>query len=218
MDSRNADQNRQGMESHDPRKNRAMAEGTTMIRRVLGPAKMRRTISRLLKRGVNFNDARGRRVVLLPHCALNQNSRVAGAAVRPAAMEDLIAGLLQHNIGIVQMPCPELILLGLDRAHLPISAELEKAESQAQLRRLALDLIDQITAYRRCGVAVLAILGKNGSPTCGVEKTWRRGVVPGTGVFIEVMRAQLQNHGLKVKILGIEDDNPDAVLSKLEGL
>jgi predicted secreted protein len=167
---------------------------------------------------VNFNDARGRRVVLLPHCALNQNSRVAGAAVRPAAMENLIAGLLQHNIGIIQMPCPELVLLGLDRAHLPIGAEIEKAESQAQLRRLALDLVEQIIAYRRCGVAVLAILGKNGSPTCGVETTWRCGVVPGTGAFIEEIRALLRNHRLKVKIIGIEDDNPEAVLSKLEGL
>jgi predicted secreted protein len=195
-----------------------VAEGNARIRRMLGPGKVRETISRLLRHGVNFNDARSRRVVLLPHCALNQNARVAGAAVRPAAMEDLIAGLLQRNIGITQMPCPELILLGLNRAHLRISAELEKAESQAQLRRLALDMVEQITAYRRCGVAVLAILGKNGSPTCGVEKTWCRGVVPGTGVFIEEMRAQLRNHGLNVRILGIEDDNPEAVLSKLEGL
>jgi predicted secreted protein len=218
MASSNADQNRQGMELHDQRMNQAVTEGTTMIRRILGRGKVRRTISRLLRRGVNFNDARGRRVVLLPHCALNQNSRVAGAAVRPAAMENLIAGLLQHNIGIIQMPCPEFILLGMDRAHLPISAELEKAASQAQLRRLALDLVEQITAYRRCGVEVLAILGKNGSPTCGVETTWRRGVVPGTGAFIEEMRALLRNHGLKVKIIGIEDDNPEAVLSKLEGL
>lgn len=218
MNSRNADQNRQVTESHNQGMNQAAAEGTTIIRRILGRGKVRRTISQLLRRGMNFNDARGRRVVLLPHCALNQNSRVAGAAVRPAAMESLIAGLLQHNIGIIQMPCPELILLGLDRAHLPISAELEKAESQAQLRRLALDLVEQITAYRRCGVAVLAILGKNGSPTCGVETTWRRGVVPGTGAFIEEIRALLRNHGLKVKIIGIEDDNPEAVLSKLEGL
>jgi len=218
MDSRNTDQNRQVTESHDQGMNQAVAEGTTMIRRILGLGKVRRTISRLLRRRMNFNDARGRRVVLVPHCALNQNSRVAGAAVRPAAMENLIADLLRHNIGIIQMPCPELMLLGLDRAHLPIGAELEKTESQARLRRLALDLVDQITAYRRCGVAVLAILGKNGSPTCGVETTWRFGVVPGTGVFIEEMRALLRNHGLKVKIVGIEDDNPEAVLSKLEGL
>lgn len=195
-----------------------MAEGTAAIRRMLGLGKVRRTFSRLLRRGLSFNDARSRRVVLLPHCALNQNSRAAGAAVQPAAMESLIASLLQKNIGIIQMPCPELMLLGLDRAHLPIGAELEKAESRAELSRLALDLVEQIIAYRRYGVEVLAILGKNGSPTCGVEKTWRRGVVPGTGVFIEEMRAVMRNHGLKVKMLGIEDNNPEAVLSKLEGL
>jgi hypothetical protein len=121
MGSRNADQNRQVTESQGQRMNQAVAEGTTMIRRILGLGKVRRTISRLLRRGMNFSDARGRRVVLVPHWALNQNSRVAGAAVRLAAMENLIAGLLQHNIGIIQMPCPELILLGLGRAR-PLAA------------------------------------------------------------------------------------------------
>jgi predicted secreted protein len=179
---------------------------------------VRRSLSRLLRRRFNFKGVRSRLVVFVPHCVLNQNSRVAGAEVQPAAMEPLIAGLLQKNIWIIQMPCPELMLLGLNRAHLPIRDQLEKAESRAELRRLSLDVAGQIITYQGCGVEVLAILGKNGSPACGVERTWDRGIMPGTGVFVEEMRGVLEDHGLKVKMAGIEDNNPEAVLSKLEVL
>ena len=197
--------------------NQAVAEGAGMIRRILGRGKVRRTISRLLRRGVNFNDARGRRVVLLPHCALNQNSRVAGAAHRPAAMENLIAGLLQHNIGIIQMPCPELILLGLDRAHLPISAE-SRRPSHGPIAPpgfrpgRANHCLPEIWrgSARYSGQKRVAHVRR--------RTTWRRGVVSGTGAFIEGNARTAEKSRLKVKIIGIEDDNPEAVLSKLEGL
>jgi predicted secreted protein len=195
-----------------------MGKGTTMKKKSPGLGKARRIFSGLLRRRLNFGDERSRRVVLVPHCALNQNSRVAGAAVQPAAMEHLIAGLMRRNIGIIQIPCPELMLLGLDRAHMSIRTELEKVESRTKLRSLCSDLVEQILTYQSCGVEVLAIFGKNGSPTCGVEKTWHRCVVPGTGVFIEEMHGMLKAHGLKVKILGIEDQEPEAVLSKLEAM
>ena len=164
---------------------------------------------------MKFNDVRSKRIVLVPHCVLNQNARVAGAAVRPAAMEELISGLLRQNLGMLQMPCPELVLLGLDRAHLPIRSLLEKQVGRAHLQSMARDLVRQIEFYRKCGVAVLAILGKNGSPTCGVEKTWRGGVVPGMGVFTEELRKVLCESGLDIRILGIEDADPAAVLQDI---
>jgi predicted secreted protein len=164
---------------------------------------------------MKFNDVRGKRIVLVPHCVLNQNARVAGAAVRPAAMEELIAGLLRQNLGILQMPCPELVLLGLDRAHVPIRSRLEDQAGRAHLQDMARDLVGQIESYRKCGVEVLAILGKNGSPTCGVETTWRGGVVPGMGVFTEELRSILCESGLDIRILGIEDADPAAVMQEI---
>jgi predicted secreted protein len=164
---------------------------------------------------VNFHDERGGKVVFVPHCVLNQNARVAGAAVRPAALDDLVAALIGQSIGIVQMPCPEFEVLGLDRAHVPIREELEKNSGHAQLRRMVQDVVRQIEAYRKCGIAVLAILGKNGSPTCGVSTTWRAGVVPGAGAFIEELRVRLRERNLPLPILGIEDVNPTAVLKEL---
>ena len=60
-----------------------------------------------------FNDGRSKRVVFVAHCFLNQNSISDGTAVYPAAFNDLVVFFLNADIGIVQMPCPELCCLGL---------------------------------------------------------------------------------------------------------
>ena len=69
-----------------------------------------------------FTDVRSKRVIFLAHCLLNQNSISDGTAVYPAAFEELIRMLLAQEVGIVQMPCPELCCLGLDRGD-PAGAE-----------------------------------------------------------------------------------------------
>ena len=62
-----------------------------------------------------FTDGRSRRVVFLAHCLLNQNAISDGTAVYPAAFRELVQFFLEHQVGIVQLPCPELCCLGLDR-------------------------------------------------------------------------------------------------------
>lgn len=70
-----------------------------------------------MKAGVEalFEDGRSKKVVFIAHCLLNQNAISDGTAVRPAAFEQLAYAPLEREIGIVQMPCPELCCLGLDR-------------------------------------------------------------------------------------------------------
>ena len=161
----------------------------------------------------DLSDGRSRRILLVPHCVLNQNARVAGAAECPAAVVELVAGLLDRNIGILQMPCPELHAFGLDRAQVPIERELRTPSGKALSRSLAVKLAEQIRTYRDCGVHVLGILGKNGSPSCGVEETWREGVCAGTGAFIEELKAELSDQGIVIEITGIRDSEPGRALA-----
>ena len=160
-----------------------------------------------------FGDRRAMKVIFVPHCILNQNARVAGAAERPAAVNELITDLMKRDIGIIQMPCPELVILGLDRAHLAIRRELEKPEGRSELRKLVKELIQQVQQYRRCGVQVLGVLGKNGSPTCGVEETWYQGVTPGEGVFIEELKRGLLDTNVELRLSGCRDSDPEAALA-----
>jgi predicted secreted protein len=164
---------------------------------------------------LDFRDNRSRRVVFVPHCALNQNARVAGAAVQPAAFHQLINGLIERGVGIIQMPCPELLLLGLDRSEVPIRTRLEDEANREQLRRMAAEIVSQAHQYRQCGVEVLAILGKDGSPTCGVDLTWDGGIMAGSGVFIQELLAELQRAGVQLKVTGIQDALPEGVLPVL---
>jgi predicted secreted protein len=161
----------------------------------------------------DFHDGRSRRIVLVPHCVLNQNARVSGAAERPAAVVELVIGLLNRDVGILQMPCPELCAFGLDRAQVQVESELRTPSGKALSRTLARELVEQIGAYRGCGIHVLGILGKNGSPSCGVEETWAKGVRSGSGAFIEELAAELSERGVVIELAGIHDGEPDKALA-----
>lgn len=62
-----------------------------------------------------FKDKRSRKIVLVAHCVLNQNSKIDGCAHYPGPIKEVIELLISAGCGIVQLPCPELMHLGLDR-------------------------------------------------------------------------------------------------------
>jgi predicted secreted protein len=157
---------------------------------------------------VDPRDCRGRKVVLVPHCVLNQNARVAGAAERPAAVVELVIGLLERDVGILQMPCPELFIFGLDRGNVQVESKLRNPVGRSMSRRLARDLVQQVRTYLDCGIDILGVLGKNGSPSCGVEQTWSGGVCSGSGAFIEELAAELHEKNISLEMTGIRDSEP----------
>lgn len=59
-----------------------------------------------------LRDERSRRVVLVSHCLLNENTRYAGGASRPGAVAEAIDGLIDAGYGIHQLPCPERLAWG----------------------------------------------------------------------------------------------------------
>ena len=96
-----------------------------------------------------FNDGRSKKVVFVAHCFLNQNSISDGTAIYPAANKDVVDFFLNGDIGIVQMPCPEICCLGLDRGNIhgadsPVVVEntrirsaMQNDDSNLKLTRLA---------------------------------------------------------------------------------
>ena len=127
-----------------------------------------------------FQDGRSQKVAFLAHCLLNQNAISDGTAVRPAGFPEMLSYLLEHGVGIVQLPCPELLCLGLDRgdpqgAERPVVVEntrirraMAQAEPSRRLAQLVEDTMTQLLEYRRYGFQVVGILGANRSPCCGV--------------------------------------------------
>lgn len=176
-----------------------------------------------------FTDGRSKKVIFLAHCLLNQNAISDGTAVCPAAFGELIQLLLDREVGVVQMPCPELCCLGLDRgdvhgADRPVVEEntrirraMEK-DGPRQKREALADLVaEQVQEYHKHGFQVLGIVGANRSPNCGVETTsdFDR-EVEGRGAFMEAIAQRLEAAGISVPMLGLK--RPDGAAQKVAAL
>jgi uncharacterized protein YbbK (DUF523 family) len=114
------------------------------------------------------------------------------------------------------MPCPELCAFGLDRGHIFIEKELRTPDGRKLVRGLAQDLVRQIRTYLDCGVHILGVLGKNGSPSCGVEETWAGHVCPGSGAFIEELASELNDQGIALEMTGMRDSEPEKAIAVLD--
>ena len=104
-----------------------------------------------------FTDGRSKKVVFIAHCILNQNSISDGTAVFPAAFKEVIKILLDADIGIVQMPCPELCCLGLNRgnnngADDPVVIEntrIRKEMQKGEVHKSLMAQVDYVIKYDR---------------------------------------------------------------------
>ncbi len=166
-----------------------------------------------------LNDSRSRRVILLAHCLLNQNSIVAGLARRKAMVRELLGLLDELGLGVIQLPCPEILCCGLRRWWMT-KEQYDNPGFRRLCRRLSKIIVDYLVEYRRNGIEVTGLIGVAGSPSCGVHTTstgWFGGNprsasssrrTSGRGVFMEVLLSVLEEHGVKPKVL-LEYDYED---------
>lgn len=178
-----------------------------------------------------FTDARSKTILFVAHCLLNQNSISDGTAAYPGSVKHIVALLLESGIGIVQLPCPELMCLGLDRgdqngAAAPVIVEntrirkaLEQEAAIAKLNALVATIVFQIFEYLKYGFDIKGIVGINRSPSCGVETTSRDNrEVAGRGVFMEALRLELEKKDLHLKMVGVKDSEPEKSLQIVKHL
>lgn len=178
-----------------------------------------------------FTDARSKKLVLVAHCVLNQNSISDGTADYPGSIKEVVRLLLQSRCGIVQMPCPELHCLGLDRgdvhgAERPVVVENSRIRDSMKrrpavriLRVLVQSLVYQIDEYLRHGITVLGIVGIDRSPSCGVNTTsMSNREVEGQGIFIEELRKELENRNVHTEWIGIKAADTEKALLSIQGL
>lgn len=178
-----------------------------------------------------FQDARSKKVVFVSHCMLNQNAISDGTADFPAANTEVVSLLLRENVGIVQLPCPELICLGLDRGDVrggerPVIVEntrirgaLQTPSSAEKLTDLARQAVYQITEYQKNGFRVLGVIGINRSPSCGVETTSEHNEeVSGLGMFMAALQRELDAQGIPLTMIGIKANEIERALDSVRAL
>jgi predicted secreted protein len=173
-----------------------------------------------------FNDSRSKKVVLVAHCLLNQNARIDGCAFFPGAMGEIARALVDSGVGILQMPCPELECLGLDRsgrirdgADIGIREALLGDKATA-CRELARGVARQVAEYRRHDFTIIGAVGNDGSPACGVDVTHylNRGAAPGSGAFIIMLRDELAAAGIEIPFTAVQDHQWETGLERVKAL
>jgi predicted secreted protein len=178
-----------------------------------------------------FEDARSKKLVLVAHCVLNQNSISDGTADCPSQFREIVELLMENGVGIVQLPCPELSCLGLDRRdeagaqrellseNTRIRGLMEERDAIEQLRARADDVALQLDDYRRHGFELLGLIGIDRSPSCGVETTSRHArEVAGQGVFVAVIEERLRARGIALRMTGVKTSKVAESLAKVSGL
>jgi len=142
-----------------------------------------------------IQDKRSRKIVVAAHCILNQNSRVLGIAYYPGMINEIVDVLRKYEVGVIQMPCPELIYVGLLRES-QTKEQYDTPAFRRYCRQVASGIADQIEEYLKNGFKVLAVLGVDGSPTCGVDKT-------SMGIFMEELQSELKERKVAVSMKGV---------------
>jgi len=178
-----------------------------------------------------FTDERSKTIVFVAHCILNQNSISDGTASYPGAIKEIMKLLCITDVGILQMPCPELLCLGLDRGNIngsdcPILEEntrirmmMSRRSATTKIRQLVQHLVFQILEYKNYGFDIRGIVGVNRSPSCGVETTSKNNQeVEGEGVFIEALRNELKKNRIHVEIVGIKAFEPGKAAKTVQNL
>jgi predicted secreted protein len=180
---------------------------------------MRVLITKLPKRSLKVN--RSRKIVILCHCLLNANAKIAGLAHYGGALLPVVNTYLSSGAGIIQLPCPETTYLGVKRWGMTRD-QYDTPYYRRHCRHLLAPYLEQLLDYRHNSYSIEAIVGIDGSPSCGVRFTcegYCGGMidpqhpqasreVAGQGVFIEELVKMLEENDLVVPFDAINENNP----------
>lgn len=110
---------------------------------------------------------KSQKIIFVAHCVLNQNAVVDGLA-RAKGAYPILQLLLDDGVGIIQLPCPELIFDGVSRGEHTF-AEYNTMEYRALCRTILQPYIKQIQDYMSCGYTFLGVIGIEMSPSCAMS-------------------------------------------------
>jgi predicted secreted protein len=185
------------------------------------------------------SDKRSGKIVVVSHCILNVHSLEDDLSIYPGLEEEVIELLCRKGVGIYQIPCPEMEISGIFRKALPKSS-YEHPKVRRKYRELADRTAQTLREFTKKGYVIAAVIGAEGSPTCGVDRVgrWKAGgegrrefprdieFVAGTGVFMEEFKGSLMTLDIHPAWVGVPGKSiraltPEAfqeTLGRLEGI
>ena len=139
---------------------------------------------------------RKKQIIYTAHCVLNQNSVIREWERAEGAFNDIVKVILDNNISIVQLPCPEFIFLGESRPP-KTKEEYNTSEYRKLCSELAEKTINQMKEYLKHDYRIIGILGIEESPTC--DSLGKK------GVFMEEILNLLDRENIKLSSFDIPE-------------
>lgn len=166
-------------------------------------------------------DTRSKRIVYVSHCLLNSNTAAQGLGFvkeYPSLVPSLIKTLCDLNVGIVQLPCPEKVVLGLVREPRD-KDKFPQVEIKKEVKKVAVAVCEEIENYIKNGFEVLAIIGKRGSAVCAVKECWVRGaLVKEHGFLIQALQDELKRRKVSIPFVDFERDEEAQCVDEIKQL
>ncbi len=162
---------------------------------------------------------RSKKIVFISHCILNQNAKSLGREKSTGSIKELVELLTQSEIGIIQLPCPQIDFNGGLGRKPKNKNSYDNKEYRAYCRKLSKEILVQIEKYLRADYSVLGILGVEFSPTCAVHQL-ENGTrsTPGKGIFIEELEDEMRKKNFQVPIIGANLNNLFTTIEKIHAL
>jgi predicted secreted protein len=181
--------------------------------------------------------AGGRKIAVLAHCLLNQNTKPDRRARYPGAVQPILDVLAEEGLAVFQLPCPEIGFSGPWRFSQVIQ-QYDTPVYRAHCRSLVVAAVDQLEHCLRPADDgrdyQVAVAGVEGSPSCGIAKVgWSRewrgfpstvnfdGRYPvgdGPGIFMQEFRQEIERRQVRVPpMFGLGLDIPDLDITTLAG-
>lgn len=175
-------------------------------------------------------DKHHNKMVIVSHCILNPSSKVGGSKLLVQTFIPLINKILSAEAGIYQILCPEQTYLGCNRWG-QSREQYDNPFYRNHCRKIATEMINELSEYSKNGYSILFLLGIKGSPSCGIEQTYSAawggeispGVEPGSfsagrGVYMEVLCEMLEKSNLTFPMVDVDESDIEGTIKMLEEL
>ena len=172
------------------------------------------------------DDCRSRKMVAVINCILNHNARDEGWARYPGINHEVIDILRKYEMGVIQMPCPEMVCLGVLRKRedgVSIRNILDTPEGRSRCEELSISVVETIEEFQRNGYSVVAVLGGDvESPGCAVpapsSEVDDQVSGCGFGVFTKALLNEMRRRDIQIPIRGIRDSARETMQEDLNWL
>ncbi|HOK62424.1 MAG TPA: hypothetical protein PK083_02285 [Soehngenia sp.] len=134
-------------------------------------------------------DLRGKKIVLVSHCILNQNCVVEPLARAKGAFK-FVTKLVDEGVGILQLPCPELRHYGLDRKPMD-KFDYDTPIHRQMCKDMLRPVIREIEEYMLHNYEIIGIIGVEDSPNCDIKEN--------RGIFMQELFKLLNDKNLQLK-------------------